>query len=82
MRRVGDGFAEATPDNNAVRASARFARSGVHGAYTVQEGERVDGVERCMAESLSCLAPRREPLNVIRKRAHRLAGMAMDSDCG
>ena len=30
----------------------------------MQEGERADGVERCMAESRSCLAPRREPLNV------------------
>jgi hypothetical protein len=54
----------ATPYNNVVRASARFARSGVHGAQDVQDGDGVDGVERCMAEIRSCLAPRREPLNV------------------
>ena len=49
-----------------VRASARYARSGVHGAYDVQEGHRVGGVERCMAEKRACLAPRRRPLNVKR----------------
>jgi hypothetical protein len=29
----GPGLQLPTADNNAVRASARFARSGVHGAY-------------------------------------------------
>jgi hypothetical protein len=30
---ISDGQVGAASDNNAVGASARFARSGVHGAY-------------------------------------------------
>jgi len=36
-------LAEPTSDNNVVGASARFARSGVHGAYGVRARERAGG---------------------------------------
>ena len=54
--------------NNAVGASARCARSGVHGAYGALERIRFGEVGRYMAGGRSCLAPRRQPLNVIRNR--------------
>jgi len=66
---------QSASDNNAVRASARFARSGVHGAYGAHDESRGGKrVERCMAERRSCLAPRREPLNVIGHAAAAVPG--------
>jgi len=60
-----------TSANNAVGASARYARSGVHGAYGARERGRVrrgrvgHGCRACV------LAPRRQPLNVRRKRPRK-----------
>jgi hypothetical protein len=57
--------------DNAHHITMRFAppRASRAPEYTapkgVQEGDGVDGVERRMAERRSCLAPRRQPLNVI-----------------
>ena len=56
-----------TSYNNAVGASARYARSGVHGAYGARARVRVGEVERCMAGERLCLAPRRQPPNVMRQ---------------
>jgi hypothetical protein len=51
--------------NNAVGASARYARSGVHGAYGVRARERVGRGWAGHGSSAFVLAPRRQPLNVI-----------------
>jgi hypothetical protein len=52
-------------DNNAVGASARYARSGVHGAYGAHDLSRTLGREAGHVQWPFVLAPRRQPLNVI-----------------
>ena len=51
--------------NNAVGASARCARSGVHGAYGARAREQVGWGSAGHSQWAFVLAPRRQPLNVI-----------------
>jgi hypothetical protein len=57
---------QATAHNNVVRASARLRRApGYTAPKACRDVSELAEVWRCMAERHSCLAPRREPLNVI-----------------
>jgi hypothetical protein len=69
--------APGTAANNVVGASARLRRAP---EYTAPKPcgarERSGEVRRRMTDGHSCLAPRRQPPNVMRQRLYTFAGLA------